>query len=246
MKIKTRCNHCGKVYQMAADYIGKTAQCKQCQNNFVMVALEEAPPAPQPAPADPFEVPLQAVGAPFNPFGGASQPGGAPANPFGAPPPPGGNPADPFGASGNPFAARPQPGPPGRYPFGAAPGQPAAPPHMEGLPGQPFAAPPPPGPGPGQLNTQTVVCPKCKFTADIPPVSGKMHLRCQECGHKFMVKPEPKKKGAFKAKAAPYPDAPAKKGLPKAALVAMLLLLLAAVLFVGPALLPDIIPNLLP
>ncbi len=41
MKIKTRCNNCGKIYQMSADFIGKTAQCKQCRNNFVMSAYEE-------------------------------------------------------------------------------------------------------------------------------------------------------------------------------------------------------------
>lgn len=115
------------------------------------------------------------------------------------------------------------------------------------MPGQPFAAPPP-GPGPDQLNHQTVVCPKCNFTADIPPVSSKLRLRCQECGHKFIVKPESKKKGAVKNSANKFnANAPEKKGLPKGVLIVVLvILLLAAVLFVGPTLLPDIIPNLLP
>lgn len=145
----------------------------------------------------------------------------------------------------NPFGLPPQPGAPGQASFGAAPGQPAVPPQKETMPGQPFAAPPP-GPGPDQLNHQTVVCPKCKFTADIPPVSSKLRLRCQECGHKFIVKPESKKKGAVKNNAA-QSNAPEKKGLPKGVLaVVLVILLLAAVLFVGPTLLPDIIPNLLP
>lgn len=283
MKIKTRCNHCGKVYQMAAEYIGKTAQCKQCHNNFLMVALEEAPPAPQPATQPPFDfAPADTMASPSDPFGGMPPAGGPAANPFGAPPQAGAPAANPFGAppqagapaanpfgappqagapaanpfgappqagapAANPFGAPPQPGAPAQNPFGAAPGQPAAPPQMGAMPGQSYAAsPPPPGPSPSQFNTQTVVCPKCKFTADIPPVSGKLHLRCQECGHKFAVKPESKKGGGRANPASDY-NASEKKGLPKAAILGLLVvLLLAAVVFVGPTLLPDIIPNLLP
>lgn len=181
MKIKTRCSHCGKMYQTEAEHIGKTAQCKQCQNNFVMAAFDEKTiHAPQPVAA-----------------------------------------------------------PPGA--FAEAGVMPSPPDLSDNIPEQPIAAPSLSNPDLGQVNTQTVVCPKCKFTADIPRVSGKMLLRCQECGHKFTVKPEPRKKGAA------GPGSSAKKEFPKPVLILIVIaILLAAVVFVGPTLLPDIIPNLLP
>jgi len=169
------------MYQTEAEYIGKTAQCKQCQNNFVLAAFDE--------------------------------------NDFTAP--------------------RPVAAPSGD--FTEAGGTPSPPESSEAVPGQPITAPPLSSPDLGRANTQTVVCPKCKFTADIPRVSGKMSLRCQECGHKFTVKSEPGKKGAAGQ------GGSAKKKLPKSVLfLIVIVLLLAVVVFVGPTLLPDIIPNLLP
>lgn len=101
---------------------------------------------------------------------------------------------------------------------------------------------------------QTVVCPKCKFTAAIPAVGSKVRLRCQECGHKFIIKPDPQlkkliKKGGGKAVGgAPKAKAPKeKKPLPKGAVIALaVVLVLVFVLFVGPIVLPGIIPSLLP
>ena len=275
MKIKTRCNHCGKVYQMDSAYAGKTAQCKQCHNNFVMTPMEEISAAPVP-PQQPAAPPQQ-PGYPPQPQPMMNQGYGQPQ----AQPPYGQQPG--YGQPPQPSYGQPQqpgfPQPP--QDFGQAPPQMGyaqqpdygqAPPQMGQTPQQPGYAPQPdygqappqggipdpmgvPGPGasmsqgayqPGQVNaaTQKISCPKCNFSAEIPKVTKKMQLRCQECGSKFFVKPEPK----VKAKATPG-DKPVKekKSSSKSVMVLLLLVLvLVAVLVVGPMLLPDIIPNLLP
>ncbi|UQZ89150.1 hypothetical protein C4J81_08035 [Deltaproteobacteria bacterium Smac51] len=59
MKIKTRCDNCGKVYNMASEYIGRTAQCKHCRHHFIMNAYE---PAAEIFPAQP--APVQAAAPP--------------------------------------------------------------------------------------------------------------------------------------------------------------------------------------
>ena len=99
------------------------------------------------------------------------------------------------------------------------------------------------------MPTQTVVCPKCKFTADIPPVTRKLKLRCQECGHRFLVKPEPKSKPG---RPLPTEKAPRESGgsSKAAGFLLGLILLAAAVLVAGPSLFPDLfrdlgLPNLL-
>ena len=243
MKIKTRCNHCGKVYQMDSAYAGKTAQCKQCHNNFVMTPLEEAPAAPlQPMaqpPQPPYGQPPQTQ--PGYPQPPAQQPG------YGQPqpmmPPQGAYPPQQsaYGQPPQQAMAAPQPdyGQPQMPPQGYAPqpdyGQ--APPQ-----GYPQASQGQPPTIQTSTLTQQVSCPKCNFTAEIPKVSKKMQLRCQECGSKFYVKPEPKVKAAPAAK-----PAKEKKSSSKSALVLLLLLLIiVGVLVAGPMLLPDIIPNLLP
>jgi len=95
-----------------------------------------------------------------------------------------------------------------------------------------------------QAPTQTVVCPKCKFTAEIPPVSSNMRIRCQECGKKFVIKPLRRGKPA----AAPKAGKSEKAGGSKKSVVVLLVfvLLLAVVVFVRPGPLADIIPNILP
>ena len=180
MKIKTRCEHCGKVYQMDDIYVGQTAQCRNCQNYFSMT-LFEGQPAYAPAPGQP-----PAYGP----------------------------------APGQPPAYSPAPGQPPAY--GPAPGQPPA--YGLGTPSQPLT------------NNQTVVCPKCKFTAEIPLVSQKLKLRCQECGHKFVVKPEPKRQAG---QPLPTEKAPKEKGSSKAPAILLLLILLGlGGLVVGPQFFP--------
>ena len=101
-----------------------------------------------------------------------------------------------------------------------------------------------------QIQTQTVVCPKCQFTADIPPVTRKLKLRCQECGHKFLVQPAPKNQPG---RPLPTEKAPREKSGSASKVVGVvlaLLILAAGVLAAGPALAPDLfqelgIPNLL-
>ncbi|MDL2260053.1 hypothetical protein LJB99_04195 [Deltaproteobacteria bacterium OttesenSCG-928-K17] len=327
MKVKTMCNHCGKTYQMAPEYIGKTAKCKQCQNNFVMVAMEEpeaaqalmplhpfavtdqasygagAPQAPVAAPPqaaqqNPFGAPQQA--APQSPFGAPPQQA-APQSPFGAPPqqaapqspfgaPPQAAPQSPFGApqqaaQQSPFGAPPQAAQ--QSPFGAPPqaaqqspfGAPqqaaqqspfGAPPQNSFNPGgnNPFASPtqladPYSAPQPqvqaqpqvqpqssrqpikNEAPMQTVVCPKCKFTAGIPAIGSKIRLRCQECGHKFIIKPDPKLKKLVKSSPAKGPKE--KKPTSKGAIIGLAaLLIVIAILFVGPIVLPGVIPSILP
>ena len=124
MKIKTKCEHCGKVYQMEDSYLGQTAQCRHCNNYFTMAFFNDQPAPPSPQPP-----------------------------------------------------AQPPPRQPG-YEQPQLP--PQAPARGQGTPGQPLT------------DTRTVVCPKCEFTADIPRIGRKLKLTCQECGKKFLVKPEPK------------------------------------------------------
>ncbi|MDR0882760.1 MAG: zinc-ribbon domain-containing protein [Candidatus Adiutrix sp.] len=186
MKIKTRCAHCGKIYHMDSENLGKTAQCKQCQNTFVMSAYEEPaslePLAQQPAPADPaYTVP---------------------------PPPP--------------------------LPFQTVPADP------------PAASPPnraQPASDTIQIQTQTIVCPKCKYTAEIPPVTSKLSLRCPECGHKFTVQPNPKSKTGVKTKPA---EGPKKAHSQTILLLFIFILIVAGLLVAGPKFLPEFIPDLLP
>ena|GEM_PF-2565238 len=174
MKIRTRCEHCGKVYQTNADNLGQTAQCRHCQNYFTMTLLE-GPPAPEPPQAQ-------------------------------QPP-------------------APQPQSPNQPP---ASGQPAA--YGQGTPSQPF------------IETQAVVCPKCNYTADIPRISRKLKLTCQECGHKFLVKPGPKNQPG---RPLPTEKAPKERGSSKAPIFLFLLLLLGIIVVV-PQLFPELgLPNLL-
>ena len=184
MKIKTRCQHCGKVYQMDDSFLGQTAQCRNCQQYFTMTPLEDQP-----------------ASAPL----GAAQP-----QTYGPPP------------------AQPQT-------YGPPPAQPPA--YGQGTPAQPLT------------NTQTVVCPKCRFTADIPRVSRKLKLKCQECGHKFVVKPEPSNQPG--GRPLPTEKAPRERGSSKAPVFLLLFIILAAgFLVAGPKLLPELfrdlgLPNLL-
>jgi hypothetical protein len=54
MKIKTRCGHCGKVYQMDDNYLGQIAQCRNCQKHFTMAPFEDQPGSePSTAPGRP-------------------------------------------------------------------------------------------------------------------------------------------------------------------------------------------------
>jgi hypothetical protein len=184
MKVKTKCQHCGKVYQMDESFLGQTAQCRNCQQYFTMTPFEDQP---------------------------ASAPHVAPGPPTYGPPP-----------------AQPQVQPPA---YGQTPAQPAAAPaYGQGTPGQP------------SVNNQTVVCPKCRYTADVPRVSRKLKLTCQECGHKFVVKPESRP-----GRPLPTEKAPKEGGSSNApALILLLLLLGAGVLVAGPKLFPEIIPDLLP
>ncbi len=50
MKIKTQCRHCGKLYLIASEHLGKVARCKKCHEYFEMSAYDGASPAPQSAP----------------------------------------------------------------------------------------------------------------------------------------------------------------------------------------------------
>ena len=187
MKVKTKCQHCGKVYQMDESFLGQTAQCRNCQQYFTMTPFEDQPvSAPQAAPGPPT-----------------------------------------YGQIPAPPAAAPA--------YGQPPSQPPA--YGQGTPGQPM------------VNNQTVVCPKCRFTADIPRVSRKLKLKCQECGHRFVVKPEPKSQPG--GRPLPTEKAPREGGASKApALILVVLILAAGALVAGPKLFPELfqdlgLPNLL-
>ena len=248
MKIKTRCNHCGKVYQMSADYLGKTAQCKQCHNNFLMESYEEiqeasptlelqlSDPVPPPQPAPQAAGPGQAA---FHSRGAGGQAQAAPGFSQQTPAMPAQQPRA--------MGAAPMPG--FQVQAAASPvftGQPGVPPQMSPaygapMPHQPAAAPyAPPMPdvainqsqagGLGhpaaQINvrTQTVVCPKCRYSADIPPITSKMKVRCQQCGNRFVVKPEKHKAGGASS-------AGGSKQVPKAAILLLLILLAGGALY---------------
>ena len=43
MKVKVKCEHCEKIYQMDDSYVGRTAKCPYCHNHFVMITFEEQP-----------------------------------------------------------------------------------------------------------------------------------------------------------------------------------------------------------
>ena len=253
MKIKTKCGYCGKVYTMSADYIGKTAQCKQCHNNFVMTAMPEGPPASSTAQSmPPQSAPFQGQTPPSPghpgfppqpPFGGSA----APVPPFGAPQtPPVGLP-DPFQTPppnlyGGGIAHQQAPG---GYPPQAAPA-PYQQPQTQRMPQ--YQQQPPQAPQPSSAavdpSLQTVVCPKCKFTAGIPPVSKKVNLRCQECGKVFAVKPGRKSMAVGKKAPKIKSGSGEKKSIPPVLIALVVVLLVVAVLVIGPTL--GIIPNLLP
>lgn len=196
----------------------------------------------------PYSVPSQ-------PFG--QMPPAAPPQPLYAAP---AAPAQPFGQA-PPSVAAPA------FPPPAQPGRKLT---ADGLP-NPYNAPPPPDPfmntqlrseagsaphrqppAPKQASAapiidpslQTVVCPKCKFTAGIPPVTGKLRLRCQECGHIFAIKPDPRFKHLTKA--AGTRGGRGQKGSKPILLLLVILALAAAVVLVGPKVLPGVIPNILP
>jgi DNA-directed RNA polymerase subunit RPC12/RpoP len=180
---------------------------------------------------------------------GAPQPMAMPGQPYGAPWPME-IPGQPYGHTQQMMGAQPQNYAPPQFGAQTQPHPEAPQFNVPGPAGLTLSPDVKDAPAPGgyqggqplQSNLQTVVCPKCRFTADIPPVAKRMKLRCQECGHRFMIKPESKKKTAA-AKAPAQPGA--KKSPPKGVLALLLLvLILAAVLLVGPVLLPGIIPQL--
>jgi DNA-directed RNA polymerase subunit RPC12/RpoP len=87
-----------------------------------------------------------------------------------------------------------------------------------------------------------VVCPKCNFTADIPRVTRKLKLKCQECGHKFLVKPEPKSKPG---QPLPTEKAPKERGSSKAPALLLLIIILAALgLAAGHSFAPELFRDL--
>src|SRR5262245_32820678 len=48
MPVKSACSHCGHVYTLADEYLGKQVRCKQCQKPFVVAvtAVTAVPPRP--------------------------------------------------------------------------------------------------------------------------------------------------------------------------------------------------------
>lgn len=79
---------------------------------------------------------------------------------------------------------------------------------------------------------QLVVCPKCKYSAEIPPVKASIRLRCQQCGKSFFVKPPRRKR---------------KSPLSPTAIAGIVFLLLVlGSLTLGPIFFPDIFADLLP
>jgi len=174
MKIKTRCEHCGKVYQMDDNFAGQIAQCRSCQKYFTMTPFED-----QPVPG-PFRVPGQ-------------------------------GPA-----------------------FGQGPVSSQSP-----ALGQSPASGQGPVSGQGLIDTQAIACPKCGLTAAIPRVSHKLKLRCQGCGHKFVVKPEPKSRPG---RPRPPVKAPREGGFSMTTAILLLILFLTAGLLVaGPKLFPKLL-----
>jgi len=180
MKIKTRCEHCGKVYQMDDNFAGQIAQCRSCQKYFTMTPFED-----QPVPG-PFRVPGQGPALGQGQAYGQAQ------------------------ASGQTQA------------FGQGPAS-----------GQTQAS------GQTVIDTQTIACPMCGLTAAIPRVSHKLKLRCQGCGHKFVVKPEPKSRPG---RPRPQVKAPREGGFTKTtAILLFILFLTAGLLVAGPKLFPKLL-----
>jgi DNA-directed RNA polymerase subunit RPC12/RpoP len=127
---------------------------------------------------------------------------------------------------------------------------------------QPPGAPPSRGPGgpdqaafpggagaaglpPAGVTAQIFTCKKCGYTAEIPPVSKSMKVKCQNCGAKTTVKPLPKAKAA---KGFKLPGASG-GGPPKILFLLVFIIIIAAlVLFVGPSVLgfPDLLSGILP
>ena len=70
MKIKTRCDNCGKIYNMASEYIGRTAQCKRCHHHFIMNPY--TPPESGAFPAQKSEV--QTAAMTYTPLRGGPPP----------------------------------------------------------------------------------------------------------------------------------------------------------------------------
>lgn len=240
MKVRTRCGHCGKVYNMSADHIGMTAQCKKCHNTFLMTPMPGGSPASAPQPAPPSPAAYQAL--PLRQAAPQAQTSCAAQQ-----------------ADQGAFAPAPQEA----LNVNVFEGQMTA----ESLP-NPFNVPPPPGPCMTQIHEtgaqtapyqqpvpqaagrpdigfslQTVVCPKCHFTSGIHPVDGKVTLRCQECGKIFSIKAEPRFINTAKANG---PSGRQKKTASSSLFILGSLVMVAAILFAGPVFLPGIIPNLLP
>lgn len=216
MKIKTRCDSCGKVYNMASEYIGRTAQCKRCQNHFIMnpytpptAAAETAPqpqtvPAPQPAfnsqPAR--ETPAQHPMADQTILPNAGM-GAASAY---APP--------------QPQVYQP---PQTSYPSPTATSY-VAQPDFQTRPQFLSAA-----------RTQTALCLKCGHSVEIPIPAKRMKITCQACGAKVAVGPEAQK-------ATGKSGGPSSKSV---LLLLILILILAGGLFLGPTFFPEIFPDLI-
>jgi DNA-directed RNA polymerase subunit RPC12/RpoP len=142
MKAKTRCGHCGTVFQTDENFLGRIARCPNCRQRFTMTPFEDQPPA----------------------------------------------------------------------------------------------------------DTQVLVCPKCKFTADIPRVTSKLKLQCQECGHRFVAGPDPQNRPGHPL---PTEKAPGEGGSKAPALLLLILLLAVAAMLAGRLFFPDLlrdlgIPDLLP
>lgn len=216
MKIKTRCDNCGKVYNMASEYAGRTAQCKRCQSHFVMNPYTPPPadipgqpeknqPAPNPRPQTPPAPPSRYIPPDQTILPNA---GAGPA--YAVPPPP-------------QFSHRPEAEDPYQLPpQGFQQAQPPA-----GL-----QAKNPLHPGAG---TQTALCLKCGHSVEIPTPTRNMKISCQACGAKIAVGPAARKKMAGGG-----------GGSSRSTLILLLLLLLlAGGLFLGPMFLPEIFPDII-
>ena len=68
MKIKTRCEHCGRVYQMDEGHLGQTAQCRHCNEYFTMALFKDQPAQPAAPPQPPSQAPARGQGTPGQPL----------------------------------------------------------------------------------------------------------------------------------------------------------------------------------
>lgn len=226
MKIKTRCDNCGKVYNMASEYIGRTAQCKHCGHHFIMNPYEAAAMAAQPQAAPAAPPRPQAAPAPTY----SSQPRAmAPAaqHPM----------ADQtilpnLTNQAQNYTAQPMAVAAPQTPYQQAPQMAAAPyaPQQPAFQARPGAGMAPMG------GMQTVLCLKCGHSVDIPVPTKKMKLTCQACGSKIAVTPEKPKKA---------PKAGGGSSGKSVLLLLILVLIIVGALFVGPMLLPDIFPDII-